>query len=373
MPDLQELKGSLGPDLLEAAKHGDLDKALLSSRRGDLDKDLLSSRRGIKVTLESPSTSFENDSSSLPTLGTSSHPLSFPDSVSSCVTTGTQEQYAEPWQTIIFLDFDDTLFPTTWLGDIGLLSNIHFLKAPTDPETMMELEKIDKAACSVLAAACQLSNRTCIVTNAQAGWVMNSAQIFMPQLHSLLNSPTAPGIVYARDTLQKQSRRSNRSVVEPVDRTTSMERTEAETLLTQAKTVAMQAEVKAFYSQYFQQSWKNLISIGDGSYERDAIHEITFVHAQPVHKKLRTKAIKLRADPTPSELESQLETLKMYLSTIVQFNDDLDVDFNGEGGEKGLVEALQLPITPSGNISPQKLQAMNSGLGQISEDKIMGL
>merc|ERR1719160_2075443 len=98
--------------------------------------------------------------------------------------------------------------------------------------------------------------------------------------------------------------------------------------MTQAKTVAMHAEVKLFYSQYPQQSWKNLISVGDASYERDALQEVTFVHTQPLQKKLRTKVIKLSTEPTSAQVYSQLQTMKMYLPTIVKFSDDLDVNFD---------------------------------------------
>lgn len=336
----------------------------------------LSSRRGIAVSLES--TDIESAPESLspssrrctsPFRGTSrspSHPCSFPDSVSSRLTTGTQDEYAEPWQTIIFLDFDDTLFPTTWLHEKGLLRNVDRFEAPTDFATLAELERVDQAACDALAAASQLSSRICIVTNAQAPWVLNSTQIFMPRLHSVLRGPSAPGIVYARDKLHQ--RRQAGFCTESAYR----DNLELREFLTRAKTVAMKAEVKAFYSQYPQQSWKNLISIGDGSYEHDAIQEITFLHMQPSHKKLRTKAIKLPDSPTCSEVERHLQTLKMYLSAIVQFNDDLDVDFGMEGGEKGLAEALQLPVTPMSSASPRKLPAMCPELDQIYEDHIQG-
>lgn len=397
MAHLQKLRQSLAFDLLDAARVGELEKALTPALHADAAApwsakadgehesistpsrccmsqsctSTLSSRRGIAVSLESPDTSPERRrlfSQRIP--GHFSPPGSFPDSVSSRLTTGTQAQYAEPWQTIIFLDFDDTLFPTTWLGSIGLLPIVH---APTDPEILTELERMDEAACGVLAAACQLSSRTCIVTNARAGWVLDSAQTFMPRLHSLLHSPSAPGIVYARDKLQQRCRIG--SVTEPADRTNRMDYSkldEFKEIMTQAKTVAMEGEVKAFYSQYPKQSWKNLISIGDGSYEHDAIQEITFVHAQPLHKKLRTKAIKLSDTPNCSELERQLQTLKTYLSTIVQFNGDLDVEFGRHGDEKGLAEALQLPVSPMNCSSPQRLPQEFSiaELRQINEFKI---
>lgn len=270
-----------------------------------------------------------------------------PPSVTSHLTTGTQDQYAEPQQTIIFFDWDDTLFPTTWLDSEGLLRR---KEAPTDSDVLAELEQLEKAAISVLQVASQLSMRTCIVTNASSPWVMDSAGMFMPQLHKLLESPNNPGptVVHAREKLTQQKHKSRSSVTEHFAewRNDKCCDEEARALLTQAKTVAMHAEVKLFYSQYPQQSWKNLISVGDASYERDALQEVSFVHTQPLQKKLRTKVIKLKTEPTSKEVCNQLQTIKMFLQSIVQFNDDLDVDFDEPRYEEALAKALQIPQTP---------------------------
>ena len=39
------------------------------------------------------------------------------------------------------------------------------------------------------------------------------------------------------------------------------------------KQLAIQGEVRQFYSQYAGQSWKNMISIGDSDFERKATHK----------------------------------------------------------------------------------------------------
>jgi hypothetical protein len=282
-----------------------------------------------------------------------------PPSVSSYLTTGTQEFYAEPQQTIIFFDWDDTLFPTSWLECKGLLRR---KELPTDCETLAELSKLEQAACTVLRTASQLSIRTCIVTNANSPWVTESARIFMPTLHQLLVSPSAPQIAHAKEKLKEHKRKSTSSVTESFAqwRNERFCDEEAVAMLTQAKTVAMQAEVKLFYSQYPQQSWKNLISIGDASYERDALQEVSFLHTQPTQKKLRTKVIKLKTEPISKEVYDQLQTIKMYLPTIVKFNDDLDIDFDSsQGYEEALGEALQIPQTPMVSTLSMKLPDCN--------------
>lgn len=233
------------------------------------------------------------------------------------------QQRLEPW-TITFVDWDNTLFPTSWLENKGLLDP---RQAPKEPEALAELEKLEQTACSALASACQLSARTCIVTNAISDWVTESSQFWMPRLHALLNSPNGPRVVYARNVMKKQVESKRFSVSGAVTwRETRVCGEEASAFLTQAKTIAMKAEIEAFNSQYPQQSLVNIISIGDGTYERHAIQEIAFMCEQP--QEFRAKVFKFIANPNPTEVNNQLQAVKTYLPTIVQYNDSLDVDFD---------------------------------------------
>jgi hypothetical protein len=248
----------------------------------------------------------------------------------------------QPWPTITFLDWDDTLFPTSWLSDLGMLRNT---ERPSDAEQLAELDRLDDAASSMLASVLRFSTQTCIVTNAlKNGWVTESARIFLPKMHALLESPNCPTIVYAMDKLTQkhfsQFRRklNMKEVFGGVSEKLSPD--EFAEIMTTAKVVAMQPEIEAFYSMYPQRHWQNVVSIGDGTSERNAIQEITFIHEQPPEEKLRTKIIKTVADPTSSEVISQLQTINKYLSTIVHFNGDLDVDFEHENANERLAEAL---------------------------------
>merc|ERR1712203_212930 len=83
------------------------------------------------------------------------------------------------------------------------------------------------------------------------------------------------------------------------------------------KEVAFEQEIGGFYSRYTHQSWKNVISIGDSIFERDAVRNV--VLARPSgHKKCRTKTLKLFDDPTIEELIAQLRVVIDVLSMMVQ-------------------------------------------------------
>merc|ERR1719359_2768345 len=70
--------------------------------------------------------------------------------------------------------------------------------------------------------------------------------------------------------------------------------------LTDSKAHAMKAAVTDFYSRYPNQSWKNIISIGDAFFEHDAIRQVC--NERPYRemeaKKCRTKTIKLLEGPS---------------------------------------------------------------------------
>lgn len=267
-----------------------------------------------------------------------------------------QEQDAELRQTVVFLDWDDTLCPTSWLHKLGIIGNssmencekwLYYFEnlMREQPEVVANLEKLDEAACSLLQAVCKVSSWTCILTNARLGWVTESASCFMPKVHAFLQGPDAPEVVYAQEIVRRY--RLEAASVGPRSRITAMFPSEAEEMLAQAKTAAMYIEVKRFVSQLVferkQICLSNLVSIGDGHAERFAIQEVAF-SSRHVHNDLITKIIKLRDHPDEVQVENQLQTLMMYLDDIVQAAYDLDVSFDGASGEEGLVQALRPPI-----------------------------
>lgn len=82
-------------------------------------------------------------------------------------------------QTIVIFDWDDTLFPTTFLTFVG------FEKAQTEAKIQKFLNKIDKHVSKLLNKAIKFG-KTCIVTNASHNWVETSSERYLPMTYEVL-------------------------------------------------------------------------------------------------------------------------------------------------------------------------------------------
>lgn len=93
------------------------------------------------------------------------------------------------------------------------------------------------------------------------------------------------------------------------------------------KEAAFREELKRFYSRYDGQSWKNVISIGDATFERDALRIV--VTGRPTkQRRCRTKTAKLLDCPSIEELMKQLKALHDGISLFVRYDGNLDVEIN---------------------------------------------
>ena len=96
---------------------------------------------------------------------------------------------------VVILDWDDTVFPSSYLVATG-----HGLEEPHIEATVLaELQVLEEVASRFLLEI--QKHATCvIVTNAEAGWVELSAARFMPKLASVVNKLR---IVSARTTYER--------------------------------------------------------------------------------------------------------------------------------------------------------------------------
>lgn len=230
--------------------------------------------------------------------------------------------YAEPTQTLLFLDWDDTLFPTTELLErrgIKISSDEPIPQACED-----ELRQWRAALMECLLQARALSERCVIVTNSQRPWVEQCAARFVPELLPLLGQDGVE-VVYARERSPKAERRPSK--LKPVRHSGKyLYQEEAESALTIAKYAAMKDETARFYSRYPGQSWKNIVSMGDMHYERRALQEVTFRRQGPPKENVRTKTVVLPAAPSLSELALQLQFSRLMLLAYIKFDGDFDLD-----------------------------------------------
>merc|ERR1719321_1346353 len=123
------------------------------------------------------------------------------------------------------------------------------LKAPINDEVQRELDMLTDQVIPLLRAA-QAMGKVVLVTNARRPWVSTSCARFLPQIQEHLKSID---IVYAMEYLTDN--------MGPMHLTTDT--------LIESKARAMRAAISDFYSKYENQSWKNIISVGDALYEHE--------------------------------------------------------------------------------------------------------
>jgi len=218
----------------------------------------------------------------------------------SCKSSDSAHEYAQPNQTIIIFDWDDTLCPsTTCMRQHGL----SVLGAPPEGELAESLEALTQEAQALIEKASELAEKVVVVTNAEEGWVDLSCKAWMPSLKGTLASCE---VCSARSTWEP------RGVASPAG----------------WKARAFEAAVDRFYSSYPNQSWKNILSIGDAPHEREALARV--VRWAPGGKKCRSKSVKFVLRPSIQQLTRELQMLRDSLKEIVEHNDDLDLHFSAE-------------------------------------------
>eukprot|EP00746_Dinoflagellata_sp_MGD_P123372 gnl/MRDRNA2_/MRDRNA2_58035_c0_seq2.p1 gnl/MRDRNA2_/MRDRNA2_58035_c0~~gnl/MRDRNA2_/MRDRNA2_58035_c0_seq2.p1 ORF type:complete len:174 (+),score=39.58 gnl/MRDRNA2_/MRDRNA2_58035_c0_seq2:276-797(+) len=93
------------------------------------------------------------------------------------------------------------------------------------------------------------------------------------------------------------------------------------------KEVAFNQEMTKFYSRYSNQSWKNVLSIGDSIYERDAAR-VTVSRRPTKQSRCRVKTAKMLDEPNIEELTAQVKIVHAGLALMVKYNGNLDIEID---------------------------------------------
>jgi hypothetical protein len=201
----------------------------------------------------------------------------------------------EPCENLVIFDWDDTLFPTTWLREQGLLEE----DCVITPEQDAQLEALADLVAVTLETA-KRRGAVAIVTNGEQGWVEMSCEAIMPSLQPHL---AGVRIVSAR------SRHEKPGLFEP----------------TKWKCLAFEELVGEFYSGSDQSDValrRNIASIGDSEYEMQALKWIatgTECHA---------KCLKLVQQPCLEQLMEQHEQLAGIVDDVVDHYGNFDYEFS---------------------------------------------
>lgn len=269
--------------------------------------------------------------------------------VESIVSTGSQAEYFKPEQTIILLDWDDTLCPSTWIrGNRGALS--FFKPAPQIDKYQLPLRKLE-ANCEALLRSAMKLGTVIIVTNAMEPWVETSSRHFLPGLLPLVHELP---VIYARSVYETQacdpanaSGEARRAAPGMYDANGQNRLSNVRQVIGQRfdeaepqrwKELVFEQEISGFYSRYSQQSWKNVLSIGDSIFERDAVRNVVLQRPTP-GRKCRTKTLKLFDNPGIEELIEQVRLVHEGLAAMVQHDGELNIEID----EADLRAGISLP------------------------------
>merc|ERR1719375_1960275 len=86
------------------------------------------------------------------------------------------------------------------------------------------------------------------------------------------------------------------------------------------KEAAFREQLGRFYARYENQSWKNVVCVGDAIWERDAIRAvITSRPAFTKNRKCRTKTAKMLDEPTIEELIAQVKVVHTGITHMVKY------------------------------------------------------
>jgi len=255
-----------------------------------------------------------------------------------------KDLFAESSQTFICFDWDDTLFPTTYVRDdldLDWRTPMRNQRLPQKEKDIItrNLDKCAETACQLIEAAAK-RGKVVLVTLARNPWVRDSCNHFFPKVGELINKLKLP-IVYAQDGPQVEYDKSAMTSNADIEKHWSM-----------VKGKAITGELQKFYSQYEGQSWKNVISIGDSDFERlgtmaatrgymeeaglidnkkGGMNELQRQRTMLVKGKIykvRTKTFKMLDQPTVEELTVELAMLQKWLPLLIKLDNSCDVNLN---------------------------------------------
>jgi len=307
------------------------------------------------------------------TVASSSVMGAIPDCISEASST---RQFAESSQTLICVDWDDTLFPTTFLMSQPNFADIKSVHDVSD-DINRALRSHQENLKAFLSVACALSDRCAIITNSRSPWVDKCVDRFLPGLKEFMLEQQASGrlkIIYAVELYMERQPRQHAKGSRPVRKVVRTDY-ESHEMLTAAKFYAMQREASSFYSQYQGQTWKNILSFGDMPYEHHALQEVTWRRVGPVHEQVRTKTITLPAKPSLSELSLGMQLSKALLPTYVNYDGDIDINFQlSENPWKNLSQCLEIPemtriafpVHAWGHACPPSLEEISEAIDELT-------
>jgi hypothetical protein len=200
--------------------------------------------------------------------------------------------------TLYIFDWDDTLFPMSWVLREGIQSDGHDCRSQRQE---VQFREVARSAAALLEAAKRLG-KVIVVTNAEAGWIEQCCADLLPDL-----APALDGV----KCISARSQFIGSSPVEP----------------SEWKCKAFDREIQSFCAGRAGAAKPALqvISLGDSLYEQAALFKVA--RAMPV---FRPKSVKLMENPTAAQLVEQHKLLALNLEDIFKQEGELDIEVGPE-------------------------------------------
>jgi hypothetical protein len=196
---------------------------------------------------------------------------------------------------LFVFDWDDTLFPTSWLQQGG----VHQGESSGARRQKAQFRKVARSVSALLEAAKRLG-KVVVVTNAEAGWIEQCCALFLPEL-----APVLEGLhlVSARSTFLGSAE------AEPAE----------------WKCQAFDREIQAFCAGRACAGNLQVFSLGDSLYEHAALFKVA--RAMPI---FTPKSVKLMEHPTAAQLVEEQELLAGSLEDLFEQEGEIDIEVGAE-------------------------------------------
>lgn len=211
-----------------------------------------------------------------------------------------------PEDTLLIFDYDDTILPSSWiagqqlkLDESSTLTNVH----------REELQEVSRCVSETLRVA-KRAGKVVLVTNAERGWIELSSHKFLPEIVPLIEGCK---LISARTAHESPELRN------PLDWKLQAFAREIRTSISNQDGEA--EEVAAF---------TNVVSLGDGAHEREAVLRITASLPACAGKSLR-----FIERPSILELCRQHRLVSQRLEQLVQHDGSLDLCMRRKSGKNG--------------------------------------
>jgi len=267
----------------------------------------------------------------------------------------------------LVLDWDDTLFPSTWLledagmeGNQSLEEQLSRMIASREEERSEFIQKrmglFVETVENFLSDAC-FSATVFIVTLAKDGWVESSIKHYMPSLQKFLDLGLIE--IYYSQEYASRAMHSGRSASSYDDYDDKSAEEQFVDDWSQVKAEAIHEALTRERGSAPARDWQTVISIGDSDFERYGTIKASKRYTESTEgfksdrsldssasttRKLWTKTLKMLDDPTVEELVAQLAAVQRWLPFLLQRQDNWDLEIESSE-EDGSLNKLHKRIT----------------------------